>query len=544
MPINDPGQVVGGSSADIVQHEPSGVAESRARADAVIAWLRVYASDRLNSMVIDERRCIPPNVVLDFGNQGLLGLQAAARYGGLGLTHGDVARVLEQLAAIDLTLATFVGIHNSLGLRPIERYARPEAQAELLPRLASGRMLGGLAITEPGAGSNPRAIRAIARPDADGWTLDGRKVWIGNGAWAGVLNVLAKLGPLDGAGGSGADGYLGCFVRQGTPGLTIGPEALTMGMRGIVQNEVRLEGLQVPRSDALGEPGDGFNVAEDAFMTARLGIACMCVGAMRRCAQLMLRYASRRQIATGGLLHNPVTIERLHATMCAAECTAALTQTMTKALDAGESVPTGMFIACKIAGPELLGVSADGLIQVLGGRGYIESNYAPQLYRDARLFRIFEGPTETMAYYLGSLVANWGRKYEQYIAGTLGNQGIARSLVEVSRELRHRTRDADDVPRMYCVLGKIATRALLYACVARERATNPLRSELAYATEWAEASYEGAIARARAHEGSRAPSAEDLAQLVGRYEDSVGDVEQKLPGADYAPDVLLRKELD
>src|SRR5262249_32741261 len=96
---------------------------SRRRADELIFWLREYADSRINSRLIDERRSIPPYIILDFGNRGLLGLQVPEHYGGLALRHRDCLRVLEQLAAIDLTLATVVFLHNSNGIRPIQHFA-------------------------------------------------------------------------------------------------------------------------------------------------------------------------------------------------------------------------------------------------------------------------------------------------------------------------------------------------------------------------------------------------------------------------------------
>jgi acyl-CoA synthetase (AMP-forming)/AMP-acid ligase II len=132
------------------------------------AWLRSYAGERLNSHLMDERRTIPPYVVLDLGNRGVLGMQAPQRYGGLGLDNRNFVRVLEQLAAIDLTLGSFVTVNNCLGVRPIMLHATAEKRDELLPILAPGRELAAFAMTEPGAGSNVRAIAAQGRPTAPG----------------------------------------------------------------------------------------------------------------------------------------------------------------------------------------------------------------------------------------------------------------------------------------------------------------------------------------------------------------------------------------
>ena len=204
---------------------------SQQKADDLIGWLRSYASERINSRLMDERRCIPPSIILDLGNRGILGLQVPESHGGLGLRWRDALRVLEQIAAIDLNLAAVVFLHNTNGIHPIQYHAQPELRDELLPLLASGRQLASFALSEPGAGSNVSGIRSLAQPRPDGgWKLRGVKRW-NAASWAGVVSVFVRLVQADGRLG----GLTGFAVRQGTPGLRIGPEALTTGLRGSVQ---------------------------------------------------------------------------------------------------------------------------------------------------------------------------------------------------------------------------------------------------------------------------------------------------------------------
>ena len=141
---------------------------SRKRADELVAWLRQYAEERIDSRLFDERRCVPPFVILDFGNRGILGMQIPEEYGGLALTNRDFMRVMEQLSAIDLSLASLVFIHNANGIRPIVGYATPVMCAQLLPLLARGRELSAFALTEPVAGSNLPGIATVAVPDGQG----------------------------------------------------------------------------------------------------------------------------------------------------------------------------------------------------------------------------------------------------------------------------------------------------------------------------------------------------------------------------------------
>ncbi|MEM6404908.1 MAG: acyl-CoA dehydrogenase family protein, partial [Cyanobacteria bacterium P01_D01_bin.116] len=356
----------------------------------LIVWLRDYASNYINSRLIDERRSIPPHIVLDFGNRGLLGMQVPHEYGGLGLSNYDTMRVLQQLGAIDPTLSLFVGLNNILGIRPILRYGSKALKDELLPILATGRELAAFAITEPGAGSNPQGITSQAIPDGDSWRLNGTKIWSGSAAWAGVTNVFVRHQNKDGS----WQGISGFAVRKGT-GLRQGKEALTMGMRGMVQNTVYLNDVLVSAEQMLGQPGAGMQVAQDAMMYGRLAIAAASVGGMKRCTQLMLRYSSRRSVSTGKLLENHAVLKRLSEITAAITATENLVSQVTRRLDLGEVVPIEIYTACKTAAPEFYWYAADSLIQVLGGRGYIETNIAPQILRDARILRIFEGPTET-----------------------------------------------------------------------------------------------------------------------------------------------------
>ena len=261
-------------------HKPTMAAAdvSRSRADEIIDWLRHYAEERIDSRLFDERRCVPPYVILDFGNRGILGMQIPENFGGLALRNADFLRVLEQLAAIDLSLASLVFIHNANGIRPIVGYATPAMREELLPLLAKGRELSAFALTEPVAGSNLPGIATVAVPDGqEGWRLRGAKRWNGSG-WAGVVSVFARM-----AGEGERLGHVtGFVVRQGMPGLRVGPESLTMGVRSIMQNSIFFDDVPVRPVNVLGEVGRGMDVADEALLVARLCMGAMSLGAMKR----------------------------------------------------------------------------------------------------------------------------------------------------------------------------------------------------------------------------------------------------------------------
>lgn len=511
------------------------------------SWLRGYAETRMNSRLIDERRTIPPYVVMDMGNQGLLGMIAPKDYGGLGLSNRELAVMFQQLAAVDTTVASFVVVNNALGLRPILRYATQENRDELMPRLATGRELASFAMTEADAGSNIRNLSSTGQPDGSGgWRLWGTKWWSGTASWAGVINTFVNL---EGAEGD-ARGVSGFVLRQGSEGLRNGPEALTMGLRGMVQSQVLLEGVRVTERDRLGDLGDGMTPATNAMEYGRFAIAGMALGIIKRCTQLMLRHASRRTISTGGLIDNPATRLRISELGAAATAVEALIEIVADRLDRNAPLPIDLYCACKTSGPEYAWRAADGLIQQLAGRGYVESNIAPQILRDARVLRIFEGPTEPMHMHIGSRLVHMPEELCGFLTEAMGEARLADDLAEMAQEIWQRGLAQAALfggPMQarqwaYLQIGEIATYGILRAAL-RIKAQHGKDATLARAETWTAMKYQ--TVKARALEASAGEAAMlDRAQieaLAEGFADTIGDIEQSLPGEDRALDGLLAR---
>jgi len=526
----------GAAGGRVLQDGDSPDADSASRADEALRWLRRWAEERFDARLADERRTFPPHVVLDLGNRGLLGLQAPRKAGGLELTTRDALRVYRQLAALDLSLATFVTAHNGLGLRTLQRFATPELRDELLPAMASGRELGSLALTEPGAGSNPGALQARAVTDGSGgWRLHGEKIWIGSAAWAGVTHAFVRHKE------TGA--VSGFALRRGTPGLHPGAEAPTLGLRGMVQSRVLLDGVPVGTAELLGEPGQGLQVAQDIFRFARVGLGALSVGALQRCAQLWVRYAGRRSIATGRLLEHPVTLERLaHLTAAVTALDALVTKIAARA-DAGRELPLDATLAAKVLGSELLWQGVDDLMQALGGRGYLESNPAARLLRDARVFRIFEGPTETLTAYAGSRVAHGTPELGELLETTLGAPQVYRALETLRHDLKDELREVQrgGDPLRQHRLGEAALWAVLWAAVEGSSGSSGADER---ARIWARRAFERAADRARSREPGawHGMDARAVEETVATYADTIGDVEPWRSGVEEAVDPLLRRD--
>jgi natural product biosynthesis luciferase-like monooxygenase protein len=529
---------VAAASAPTARSEnPLDATASRRQADRLIDWLRAYSAKRLNSRLMDERRSIAPHVVLDFGNAGILGMSIPTRFGGLGLRDADTLRVIEQLGAIDLNLAAFVGVHLALGATPLIEAADHELKARLLPMIAGGRMLAAFALTEPGAGANPRALQARARRDGEHFVLDGDKSWIGTASWAGVINVFAREVDEEGR----PQGITAFAVSTENDGLKFGPEALTMGMRGMVQTSVHLRGARVDASCRLGAPGEGFEVAMEAIQVGRLGIAAMCVGALQRCAQLLIGYARQRPVATGRLLDHGVTLERLDWMVHASRSLRALVQQLAELRDSSRPVHPDAYAAAKVAGSEWAWQGADWLMQGLGGRGYVEPNGASQLLRDARLLRIFEGPSEALLTHLGSRVLREPLSLAAWMRGVLGAPRAAARLSELSTRLGGAVPRNGDTIQSDLIAHRcgIMAQLLIIAAALEVAEQRHGTAEVVRTRSWLEAQLQQAEARLFTLDIIRVPGADEVVAAVSGFVDAIGDIEQTLPGEDAARDALI-----
>jgi alkylation response protein AidB-like acyl-CoA dehydrogenase len=473
------------------------------REDEMIRWLREYGEHHVRSSLWEERRTFPPHVVLDLAREGFFAMHVPEEYGGRPLSCASAMRIVEQLAAIDTTLASFVGVNVALGVRPIARFGSEASRARWLPELARGCVLGGLALTEPEAGSDPRAIKTAAERVTGGVHITGTKCFIGNASWSGVLNVFARVE---------GEGLAGFTVDARARGVSQGPEAMTMGMRAMVQNEVRFDRTFAPDDAQLG----GLDALTDTLSYGRLGIAAMSLGAIERAAQLLHRYATRRRVGTGLLGAHPDTLDALARAAGAADLARAIVTFAAGAIDRGETIDDAYLAAAKIVIPELAFETVDAMLQRAGGRGYLEPSGFAQLLRDVRLFRIFEGPTEALTSHLGARA----RAPPEPLAALAGDEVLERaaaakrSIRGASRERAQETAFALGAWVAPAILARLATTELARA-VAGER-------------------------RARA---DRPSLRVDVSAWMDDVHAHIGDVEQRAAGEDHALDPWLRRTM-
>jgi acyl-CoA dehydrogenase len=359
--------------------------------DALLVTLRRFVDERLIPLEaeVDRTDRMPEAVIAEMRALGLFGLTIPEDYGGLGLTAPDEIAVAFELGRAAPAFRSVFGTNIGIGAQGLILDGTEAQKRRYLPRLATGELVASFALTEPEAGSDAAALRTLAVREGDGWRLTGTKRYITNAPRAGLFTVFARTDEGD----RGPGGISAFLVEAGTPGLAVGPPWRKMGQHGAPVADVTLDGVYVPDTQRLGAEGQGFRTAMKVLDRGRLHIAAVCAGlAGRLIDEALAHAAARRQFG------RPIAEFQLVQAMLAdsaAEAYAArcMVEETARRLDAGRPV-TLEASACKMFASEALGRIADRAVQVHGGAGYIEDHAVARLYRDVRLFRLYEGTTQ------------------------------------------------------------------------------------------------------------------------------------------------------
>jgi acyl-CoA dehydrogenase len=358
----------------------------------LLAMIRRFVDERLipAEAEVAETDAIPAPIVEEMRELGLFGLTAPEEFGGLGLTMEEEVLAIFELGRAAPAFRSMFATNVGIGMQGIAIDGTPEQKAKYLPRLASGELIGSFALTEPDVGSDAGSVKTTARREGDHYVLNGTKRFITNAPHAGLFTVMARTDPSQ----MGAAGVSAFAVERQTPGLSVGKPEKKMGQQGAHVCDVIFEECRVPAAALIGGvEGRGFKTAMKVLDKGRLHIAAACVGLSDRIIDDMLAYAVQRK-QFGKTLADFQLLQAMfadsNADTYAARC---MVLDAARKRDAGEDV--GLEASCaKMFASEAVGRIADRNVQVHGGNGYIREYRAEQLYRDARLFRIYEGTTQ------------------------------------------------------------------------------------------------------------------------------------------------------
>ena len=358
----------------------------------LLTRIGAFARERLVPLEaqVADSDLIPEDIIDEIRALGLFGITLPKEYGGLALTASEEVQLVFELCWAAPAFRAYVGANNSLGGRAILWGGSEAQRTHYLPRIASGELITAFALTEPGSGSDATALGTHAKRRDDGcWVINGSKRFITGAPEADLINVVARTDPHS-SGGQGVSIFL---VERGTPGLVQSPPDRKMGQQGMHTGDLHFDDCVVSADALLGEEGKGFRLTMRTIDRGRLHIASACVGLAARLIHESLQYALERQ-----QFGRPIAEFQLLQAMLAdsqADYLAARSFVLqtAKRCDDGEQISMDAS-CCKLFASEMVSKVADRAVQIFGGAGYMQSSAVQRLYRDARVYRIYEGTTQ------------------------------------------------------------------------------------------------------------------------------------------------------
>jgi acyl-CoA dehydrogenase len=341
---------------------------------------------------IDAEDAVPPEIVAACKAMGLYGFAIPEEHGGLGLSMTEEVQLAFELGWTTPALRSLFGTNNGIAGQVLILGGTDAQRRDWLPRLASGEVTASFGLTEADAGSDPSTLTTSARRDGSDWVITGSKRYITNSPVADVFMVFARTN-RNAPGNRGISTFL---VPAGTPGLSVGPRDHKMGQFGAWTADVHLDDVRVP-ADALvgGEEGvdRGFVTAAKCLAHGRLHIAALCVGMADRLVHESVQFARTRQQGGQSIASFQLVQGLIADSVTDHYAGRALVLEVARAYDAGTDRVQGPS-AAKYFASEMVGRVADRAVQVHGGAGYMRGVPVERFYRDARLFRIYEGTSQ------------------------------------------------------------------------------------------------------------------------------------------------------
>jgi acyl-CoA dehydrogenase len=362
--------------------------------DDVLATVRRFVREQVVPLEseIEEKDEVPPAIREAAKVMGLFGFAIPDAYGGLGLSMYEESRLVIELGYTTPALRSMFGTNNGIAGHVLLEGGTEEQKHDWLPRIASGEVTASFALTEAEAGSDPSGLTTVARRSGDGWVITGAKRYITNAPIADVFMVFARTDP-DAPATRGITAFL---VPRDAPGLSIGARDHKMGQFGAWTADVHLDGVRVPSAAVIGGEagvGLGYATALRCLAHGRVHIAALCVGLAERLVDESVSYATERRQSgrpigsfqlVQGLIADSVTDYRAGRS---------LVLDVARDFDSGADRKLGPS-AAKYFCSEMVGRVADRAVQVHGGAGYMRGVAVERFYRDARLFRIYEGTSQ------------------------------------------------------------------------------------------------------------------------------------------------------
>jgi alkylation response protein AidB-like acyl-CoA dehydrogenase len=350
--------------------------------DSVLAFARERVAPHVARM--DEEGALDPTLPGALFEMGLMGIEIPEAYQGSGGSFMNAILAVEALARVDASLAVVVDVQNTLVNNAVMRWGNSDQKERYLSRLSSS-WVGSYALSEQGSGSDAFALSTRAVKSSQGWSLNGRKLWITNAAEASLFIVLANVDPSQ-----GYRGITAFLVERDFSGFSVGKKENKLGIRASSTCELLLDDCQVPQENVLGEIGKGYKIAIETLNEGRIGIGAQMLGIAQGAFDYAMGYIrERKQFDKPIGEFQGVQFQYAHM---ATEIEAArlLVYNAARLKDAGQPFVKQAAMA-KLFASEVAERSASLAVELLGGVGFTKDYPVEKFYRDAKIGKIYEG---------------------------------------------------------------------------------------------------------------------------------------------------------
>ena len=363
--------------------------------------VRDFVNKRINPFVDEwEEAGIAPlhELFKEMGELGFLGIRYDPKYGGEGLDYWYETVMLEEISRIKCgALPMAIAVQTNMATPAIAQFGSEYLKEKYLKAAIKGDMVGAIAVTEPGAGSDVAALKTFAQQDGGSYVINGSKTYITNGTQADFLTLLART--------SEAPGYhsFSLFVvPTDLPGFKISKKLDKLGMRSSDTAELYFDDLRIPAENRIGEEGEGFIYQMQQFQHERFSALPMCYIGGEDMIRETVEYIRGRIVFGKPLIAKQVLRHRLVQWLSELECLRQLTYHIVRLKQAGQDATREISMG-KLLGGDLLNKIADGCLQMYGGMGFMNEMRVSRFFRDARLISIGGGASEVMSDVLAKL---------------------------------------------------------------------------------------------------------------------------------------------
>ena len=350
--------------------------------DAVASFADGEVRPRVQAMEREGR--IDPALIKAFFEMGLMGIQSPEAHGGAGASVMMVTLAVEEISKVDAASAIMVDVQNTLVANPLRAAATAEQLSRWVPRLATNT-IGAYALSEASSGSDAFALQTRAHAVAGGWKLTGRKLWITNGAEAGLYIVFATVDPA-----KGYKGITAFVVERDAKGFSVGKKEDKLGIRASSTTELILEDVFVPVADVLGPVGQGYKIAIGALNEGRIGIGAQMIGNAEGALKATVAYIKERQQFGKPLSEFQGVQFQLAQAATELEAARLLVYNAARMKDAGEDIAQAGAMA-KLLSSQVSERVTSLCVELFGGYGYTKDYPVEKYYRDAKIGTIYEG---------------------------------------------------------------------------------------------------------------------------------------------------------